>query len=119
MRHRCYGLQKVSLSHSHSSLVLRPISITPLLDTHGSIYPLAVALEPIPISMLDLVWRGARVQGSLVASRDTICSLIEFAARKNITPTVVTYPLTLEGVEKAMQDLRNGKVRYRAVLCRD
>ncbi|KAF2449725.1 alcohol dehydrogenase [Karstenula rhodostoma CBS 690.94] len=94
-------------------------SIIPLMDTHGAIYPLTVAFEPSPIPLLELVLSGIKIQGSLVASRDTMRSLLEFAARKNITPTIMTYPMNVKGVETAMQDLRDGKVRYRAVLCRE
>ena len=89
------------------------------MDTHGAIYPLTVAFEPAPVPMLELVFKGVKIQGSLVASRDSMRSLLEFAARKNIKPTIMTYPFTLKGVESAMQDLRDGKVRYRAVLSRE
>ncbi|RAK77465.1 NAD(P)-dependent alcohol dehydrogenase [Aspergillus fijiensis CBS 313.89] len=91
-------------------------SLIPLMATHGSIYPLTVAFEPARVPMLDLVWRGVRIQGSLVASRNSIRSLLDFAARKNIVPTVMTFPLTKEGIEDAMETLRQGKMRYRGVL---
>lgn len=94
-------------------------SLLPLMDTHGAIYPLTVAFEASPIPLLDLVWKGVKIQGSLVASRDSMRSLLDFAARNNITPTIMTYPLTVSGLETAMQDLRDGKVRYRAVLVRE
>ncbi|PYH92145.1 alcohol dehydrogenase [Aspergillus ellipticus CBS 707.79] len=94
-------------------------SLMPLMATHGSIYPLTVAFEPAPVPMLGLVFRGVRIQGSLVASRQSIRSLLEFAARKNITPTIMKFPLTTEGIEEAMQTLRDGKMRYRGVLVRE
>lgn len=88
------------------------------MATHGSIYPLTVAFEPAKVPMLGLVWRGVRIQGSLVASRQSIRSLLEFAARKKIYPTIMTFPLNKEGIEEAMQTLREGKMRYRGVLVR-
>lgn len=94
-------------------------SLIPLMDTQGSIYPLTVAFEPAAVPMLEILFKGIRIQGSLVASRDAMRSLLEFAARKNITPTIMTYPLNVKGIESAMQDLRDGKVRYRAVLVRE
>lgn len=109
----------VFVENVKSRLVLTADSIIPLMDAQGTIYPLTVAFEPSPVSMLNLLFRGINIQGSLVASRDAMRSLLEFAARKNITPTIVTYPLNVEGIEKAMQDLRDGNVRYRAVLVRD
>lgn len=89
------------------------------MDTHGAIYPLTVAFEPAAIPLLDMLWKGVKIQGSLVASRDSMRSLLDFAARNNITPTIMTYPMTLDGIETAMQDLRDGKIRYRAVLTRE
>lgn len=86
------------------------------MATHGSIYPLTVAFEPSPIPLLELVFKGIKIQGSLVASRDAMRSLLDFAARKKIYPTIQKYPLNVKGIESAMQDLRDGKVRYRAVL---
>lgn len=88
------------------------------MDTHGSIYPLTVAFEPVPIPLLDLVWKGVKIQGSLVASRHSIRTLLDFAARKNIKPTIMTFPLDACGIETAMQQLREGQIRYRAVLIR-
>ncbi|KAM5341592.1 hypothetical protein ACJ41O_014623 [Fusarium nematophilum] len=94
-------------------------SLAPLVDTDGVIYPLTASLEatPVPLTMFSL--KGIRVQGSLVGSRDSTRKLLEFAARKNIKPTVMTYPLTEGGIETAMHDLVEGKVRYRAVLVRE
>ncbi|CAG9954514.1 unnamed protein product [Clonostachys rosea f. rosea IK726] len=94
------------------------LSLIPLMDTHGSIYPLTVAFEPVPIPLLDLVWKGVKIQGSLVASRHSIRTLLDFAARKNIKPTIMTFPLDACGIETAMQQLREGQIRYRAVLIR-
>ena len=90
----------------------------PLMAVHGSIYPLTVAFEPAPVPMLGLVWKGVRIQGSLVASRQSIRSLLDFAARKKVYPTIMKFPLTTEGIEEAMQTLREGKMRYRGVLVR-
>ena len=91
----------------------------PLMDTNGSIYPLTVAFEPSPVPMLDVLFKGVRIQGSLVASRKGIRTLLEFVARHKIVPTVMTFPLTVEGIEEAMQTLREGKMRYRGVLVRE
>jgi D-arabinose 1-dehydrogenase-like Zn-dependent alcohol dehydrogenase len=59
------------------------------------------------------------VQGSLTSSRDTLRKLLEFAHRKNIKPTIMTYRLNEEGIEHALHDLKDGKVRYRAVLVKE
>lgn len=88
------------------------------MEIHGSIYPLTVDLSPTPVPLLALNIKGVRIQGSLVASRHSLRSLVEFAAQKKIIPTTMTFPLTVDGVEDAMETLRNGKMRYRGVLAR-
>ncbi|KAJ5103221.1 Polyketide synthase enoylreductase [Penicillium argentinense] len=93
-------------------------SLIPLMDVHGSIYPLTVDFAPSPVPLLFMNIKGIRIQGSLVASRRSLRTLVQFAADKKITPTKMTFPLTKEGVEKAMQTLRDGKMRYRGVLVR-
>jgi D-arabinose 1-dehydrogenase-like Zn-dependent alcohol dehydrogenase len=94
-------------------------SLVPLVDTDGVIYPLTAALESTPVPLTSLSLKGIRVQGSLVGSRDSLRKLLDFAARKNIKPTIMTYPLNEEGIEKALHDLKEGKVRYRAVLVKE
>lgn len=89
------------------------------MDTNSSVYPLTVALEPTPVLLLALNMKGIKIQGSLVGSRDNIIKLLEFANKKKIYPTIMRYPLTEEGIVTAMQELRDGQVRYRAVLVRD
>ena len=42
--------------------------------------------------------------------------MLEFAARHDIRPIIERFPLSKTGVEESMQKLRDGKVRYRAVL---
>ncbi|RGP59238.1 hypothetical protein FLONG3_11244 [Fusarium longipes] len=90
-----------------------------IVDYDGSIYPLTAALESTPVPLTELALKGIRVQGSLVGSRDSVRKLLEFVARKNIKPTTMTYSLNEEGIEKALHDLKDGKVRYRAVLVKE
>ncbi|PLB46105.1 GroES-like protein [Aspergillus steynii IBT 23096] len=90
--------------------------LIPLMDTTGTIYHMAVSFDTTPVPTLPLLSKGVRIQGSFITSRNNLQELLEFAARKKIRPMVVKYPFGVEGIENAMQDLRDGKVRYRAVL---
>ncbi|KAJ5790205.1 uncharacterized protein N7518_007216 [Penicillium psychrosexuale] len=94
-------------------------SLIPIMDVHGSIYPLTVDMVPSPVPLVFMNLKGIRIQGSLVASRRSLRSLLEFVAAKKITPTSMIFPLTTEGIETAMQTLRGGKMRYRGVLVRE
>lgn len=55
----------------------------------------------------------------MVASRNSIRTLLEFVAAKNIFPTILTFPLTAAGIEEAMKTLREGKMKYTGVLVRE
>lgn len=88
------------------------------MEPCGSIYPLTVDFAPSPVPMLAMNMKGLRIQGSLVASRHSLRSLVQFAAEKKITPTTMKFTLNKEGVEEAMEVLRQGKMRYRGVLVR-
>jgi D-arabinose 1-dehydrogenase-like Zn-dependent alcohol dehydrogenase len=88
------------------------------MDTNSTVYPLTVTFEHPQIPILSMNIQGISIQGSFVASRQTIRELLEFASRKNIKPIIEKFPLSTDGIEQAMQKLRDGDIRYRAVLVR-
>lgn len=94
-------------------------SLLALMDTPSAIYPLTATFELSKIPTLELCFKGIRIQGSLVASRNSIRTLLDFANKKKIAPTIMTFPLTVAGIEEAMETLREGKMRYRGVLVRE
>ncbi|GMG32998.1 unnamed protein product [Aspergillus oryzae] len=80
---------------------------------------LCVDFKPSAVPLLFMNVKGIRIQGSLVASRKSLKSLLQFAADKKIEPTIMKFPLNEAGIEDAMQTLRDGKMRYRGVLVRE
>ena len=42
--------------------------------------------------------------------------MLSFAARHKIRPIIEEFPMTLEGINEAMDKLAAGKMRYRGVL---
>ncbi|GLB22503.1 hypothetical protein AtubIFM61612_003071 [Aspergillus tubingensis] len=91
-------------------------SLVDLVDTNGAIYHISVTLEPTPIPLVPFGQKGIRIQGCFITSRRNLQELLEFAARHDIKPTIMTFPLTKDGLEEAFEKLRGGGVRYRAVL---
>ncbi|XRM42147.1 hypothetical protein ABZX51_005376 [Aspergillus tubingensis] len=91
-------------------------SLLDLVDTNGAIYHISVTLEPTPIPLVPFGQKGIRIQGCFITSRRNLQELLEFAARHDIKPTIMTFPLTKDGLEEAFEKLRAGGVRYRAVL---
>ncbi|KAJ7768584.1 chaperonin 10-like protein [Mycena maculata] len=82
----------------------------------GKIYPLTISGADIVIPTMPLVTRGIRVQGSAVSSRSSQIKMLDFAAAHKIRPIIERFPMTKKGVEEGMAKLREGRVRYRAVL---
>lgn len=90
-----------------------------LVATHGTIYPLTVSLESVPVPLTALIDNGIRIQGSLTASPQSISNLLEFCATKNVCPTIQTQTMDQIGVENAFRALEQGELRYKAVLERE
>ncbi|KAG1849752.1 hypothetical protein F4604DRAFT_1593274, partial [Suillus subluteus] len=63
-----------------------------------------------------LLSKGLTIQGSFCASRGVHVKMLTFAAIHHIKPITEEFPLTVEGIEEAMDKLEKGEVRYRAVL---
>ncbi|KAE8354357.1 chaperonin 10-like protein [Aspergillus coremiiformis] len=94
-------------------------SLLPLMDIRGTIYPLTVDFKCSPVPLHSLNLRGIRIQCTIIASQNSLRKLVQFAAEKNIKPTVMKFPFNETGIADAMQTLREGKMRYRGVLVRE
>jgi alcohol dehydrogenase (NADP+) len=55
-----------------------------------------------------------KISGSLIGSPSEIEEMLEFAAEKGVRPWIDTYPMS--EVNKAIEDFRAGKPRFRFVL---
>ena len=86
------------------------------MATGGAIYPLTVDNTPSSVRLDLMNHNRVKIQGTLVATRQTLIDLMEFAVDHAVKPTIVRFPLTEEGIEDAVQKLQQGKIRYRAVL---
>lgn len=84
------------------------------LRANGRMAIVGAVLDPLEISAIDLIFGQKRVAGSLNASPAVTASMLEFAARHNISPKIEKFPMSQ--VNEAMQHLVEGKARYRVVL---
>lgn len=80
------------------------------------IFPLTVSPGDFSIPYMPLILNGIRIQGSVVAPRNIHRKMLEFASLHNIKPINMEFPMTEEGITKAMSTLNEGKMRYRGVL---
>ena len=80
----------------------------------GALVLTALNTDPLPLSQIHIIAWGQRVIGSIIGSRSDFQELMQLASQNNIRPMTETY--ALDDVNKAHERLREGKVRYRAVL---
>ena len=87
------------------------------LAPNGRLHVVGAVLEPIPVPVFTLLMGQKAVSGSPTGSRAAIDSMLDFAARHQVTPQTEHFPMSL--VNDAMDHLRAGKARYRIVLDAD
>lgn len=88
-----------------------------LLRPNGKICFLGTPLQPIPLVIGDLLSGQKTITTSVIGSRSTMREMLRFAARHHIVAKTECFPMS--DVNKALDRLRKGEVRYRAVLVAD
>ena len=88
-----------------------------IMASPGTIYPLTVSEHDLKIPYPPFLFSGLRIQASIIAPRVIYKRMLKFAAFHGIGATVQRYKLDVAGIEQAMADLREGKTRYKGVLC--
>jgi uncharacterized zinc-type alcohol dehydrogenase-like protein len=84
------------------------------LRPKGKLIFVGVVLEPLQISMFSLLMGQRMVSASPTGSPAAMATMLNFAARHNVLPTVETFKFGQ--VNEAIEKLKQGKVRYRVVL---
>lgn len=87
------------------------------LAPKGTLHVVGAVLEPIPVNAMSLIMGQKSVSGSPTGSPTDIATMLEFAARHGVAPQIERFPMSR--ANDAIERLRAGKVRYRAVLDAD
>ena len=87
------------------------------LAPHGRMHVVGAVLEPIPLTVFPLIMGQKSVSGSPTGSPVAIETMLEFAARHNVTPQTEHMPMSR--INEAFERLAAGKARYRIVLDAD
>ena len=87
------------------------------LAPNGRLNVVGAVVEPMPISAFALILQQRSVSGSPTGSPVGIATMLDFAARHNITPQTEHFPLSK--INEAFARLESGKARYRIVLDAD
>ena len=87
-----------------------------IMKPNSTIFPLTVDFGNTPIPILKFILKAIRFQGSAEAPRIEFRRMLDFCVTHDIRPQIMEFPMTKEGIETAMETLREGKMRYRGVL---
>lgn len=88
----------------------------PIMASNSTIFPLTISGADFSIPHLPFILAGITIQGTIVSARSVHRHMLEFSAQHKIKPIIMEFPMTQEGITKAMDTLREGKMRYRGVL---
>lgn len=94
-----------------------PLSWGPLIETlrpNGAFCLLGAPSQPITFPAIALIDKKARVSGSNIANPSTMRAMLNCAARHKVYPQVELFHM--HEVNNALEKLRAGQIRYRAVL---
>ncbi|KAF2269817.1 NADP-dependent alcohol dehydrogenase [Lojkania enalia] len=91
----------------------------PILARNARILPLSVDSGEITAPYLPTLLYGHEIIGSCVCSRHPQNKMLDFVARHGIHSIVEKFPMTVQGVQAAMDRLAAGKMRYRGVISWD
>ena len=84
------------------------------LRPKGKFVLVGVVVEPIQFGMFPMLLGEKVITAGSIGSPASIATMLNFAARHNIVRLVETFKFS--EINEAIQKLRDGKVRYRAVL---
>jgi len=87
------------------------------LAPNGRLHVVGVVLQPIPVAAFSLIAQQRSVSGSPAGSPVAIETMIDFAARHNISPQTEHFPMSK--INEAFARLASGKAHYRIVLDAD
>jgi uncharacterized zinc-type alcohol dehydrogenase-like protein len=87
------------------------------LAPNGRMHVVGAVVQPIPVSVFPLITGQKSVSGSPTGSPVAINTMLNFAARHNITPQTEHFPMSR--INEAFERLEAGKARYRIVLDAD
>jgi len=81
---------------------------------HATVIVVSLPEEDIKFNAFSLCAKNVNLMGSLIASPKEIRDLLEFSAKHNIGSVVELFPI--QKINEALDHVRNGKARFRAVL---
>lgn len=92
-------------------------AIIGMLAPGGQLNFVGAVLEPVPVSVMDLILSRKTISGTPNGSRAQVDQMLRFAAHHKVAPKVEHFPMSR--VNEALDHLRAGKASYRIVVDAD
>lgn len=89
---------------------------TPILANRAHIYPLTISTDDFKMNQFSMIQKEITVRVLCASTVVQVKEMLSFAARHKIRPIIEEFPMTLQGVNEALDKLAAGKMRYRGVL---
>nr|WP_246133866.1 zinc-binding dehydrogenase [Lacipirellula limnantheis] len=87
------------------------------LAPNGRMHVVGAVLQPIPVKAFSLIFAQRSISGSPTGAPVDMGTMLEFAARHNVTPQTEHFPMSR--INDAFERLESGQARYRIVLDAD
>lgn len=87
------------------------------LAPNGRMHVVGAVPEPIPVPVFPMIMKQGEVSASPTGSPVAIATMLDFAARHQISPQTEHYPMSQ--INEAFERVAAGKARYRIVLDAD
>ncbi|KAF5391204.1 hypothetical protein D9757_003167 [Collybiopsis confluens] len=87
-----------------------------LLKPVATVVLLTISFNSLTLPFIPTVANGIKIVGTTPANILIQTQTLEFAERNNIRPTIEEFPMTEAGMTEAIRKLKNGEIRYRAIL---
>ncbi|KAJ8100140.1 chaperonin 10-like protein [Lipomyces tetrasporus] len=87
-----------------------------LMAPGGTISPISVDNKDLTMPYMPLLMNTLRIQGGIISPRKVHRDMLDFAAFHGIKPINMLFPFNVDGIERCLKTLTEGKMRYRGVL---
>ncbi|PON23364.1 hypothetical protein TGAM01_v207891 [Trichoderma gamsii] len=89
---------------------------TEVMAPFGHIYPLTISSGNLEFPYMAMIGKELSIHGSCSSTPDEVQTMLQFAVKHDIKPSIERFPMTAEGITNAFERLEGGKLRYRGVL---
>jgi alcohol dehydrogenase (NADP+) len=86
------------------------------LKVMGKFHNVGMPDEPITLKLQDFASNGCYIGTSHIGNREEMIDMLELASKQNIKSWVETIPISEAGCKKAVEGVKENRVRYRYTL---